>query len=144
MILKTIARALAITFGLAVGAFTSLFVLFALGMLWVGEAIRETAPGDPLIDLIAEPFGAALFIGAVGPTLSVLPALAAAVAGEILQIRSFTYYVLMGGLALAAIPLLITGDGGEYVVPSADYMTIFASAGFAGGLIYWLIAGRRA
>jgi hypothetical protein len=141
---KTLMRGLVIAFGFVLGAFSALLALFALGTYWAGDAIRQSAPGDPVIDLLAEPFAAVLFIGAVTPALTALPALVAAIAGEVLQIRSFTYYVVMGGLALAAIPLLVTGQSGEFVAPSADYMTIFASAGFAGGFVYWLIAGRGA
>jgi len=141
---KTLMRGVVIALGFLLAAFSALLALFALGTFWAGEAIRQSAPGDPVIDLLAEPFAAVLFIGAVTPALTALPGLAAAIAGEVLQIRSFTYYVVMGGLALAAIPLLVTGQGGEFVAPSADYMTIFASAGFAGGAVYWLIAGKGA
>ena len=144
MIGKTLKRGVVIAFGFLLAAFSALLALFALGTFWAGEAIRQSAPGDPVVDLLAEPFAAVLFIGAVTPALTALPGLAAAIAGEVLQIRSFTYYVVMGGLALAAIPLLVTGQSGEFVAPSADYMTIFASAGFAGGAVYWLIAGRGA
>ena len=144
MILKTLLRGVVIAVAFILAAFASLVTLFALGTFWAGDAIREAAPGDPLIDLLAEPFAAVLFIGAVTPALTALPGLAAAIVGEVLHIRSFTYYVLTGGLALAAIPLLVTGEGGAFVAPSADYMTIFASAGFVGGAVYWLIAGRGA
>jgi len=136
-------RGLAVLFGFVLAAFVALGVLFLLGTLWAGEALREAAPGDPMMDILAEPFAAVLFIGAVTPALTALPALAAIVLGEVLHIRSFLYYVVAGGLALAAIPLLVGGGEGG-ALPAADYMTIFASAGFAGGAVYWLIAGRGA
>jgi len=136
-------RGLAVVFGFVLAAFVALGVLFLLGTLWAGEALREAAPGDPMMDLLAEPFAAVLFIGAVTPALTALPGLVAAVVGEVLHIRSFIYYVVAGGLALAAIPLLV-GGGEAGALPSSDYMTIFASAGFAGGAVYWLIAGRGA
>ena len=62
------------------------------------------------------------------------------------------YYVLAGGAALLAVPLL-AGAPGEFAVAPADlmvalpagqYMTIFAAAGFVGGFVYWLLAGRNA
>lgn len=143
MIGRALLRGLAVLFGLLIGAFTALGVLFALGTLWAGEALREAAPGDPMMDVLAEPFAAVLFIGAVTPALTAIPGLVAAVIGEVLHIRSFIYYVVAGGLALAAIPLLV-GGGEAGGLPSSDYMTIFASAGFAGGAVYWLIAGRGA
>ena len=49
-------------------------------------------------------FGVVLFAGTVAPALNALPALLAVVAGEVLRIRSWTYYVLAGGASLAAIP----------------------------------------
>ena len=29
-------------------------------------------------------------------------------------------------------------------LPAHQYMTIFAAAGFVGGFVYWLLAGRNA
>jgi hypothetical protein len=51
------------------------------------------------------------------------------------------YYVLAGGVALAAIPVLAPT---EPSLPTGEYMTIFAAAGFVGGFVYWLLAGRNA
>ena len=66
-------------------------------------------------------------------------------AGEALRIRSWMYYVLAGGAAMAAIPVLASQRGGDLAaLPAGQYMTIFAAAGFAGGLVYWLLAGRNA
>jgi len=65
--------------------------------------------------------------------------------GEILRIRSWIYYVLAGGVSLAAIPLLVTPASADLpAVATSQYMTIFVAAGFVGGFIYWLFAGRRA
>jgi hypothetical protein len=53
--------------------------------------------------------------------------------------------VLAGGASLAAIPLLAgLNANGAPDAPAGEYMTIFATAGFAGGFIYWLLAGVRA
>ena len=51
-------------------------------------------------------FGIVLFAGTVTPALTIFPALAAIIAGEVLRIRSWMYYVLAGGASLVAIPLL--------------------------------------
>jgi hypothetical protein len=86
-----------------------------------------------------------LFAGTVGPALTALPALIAVVAGEVLRVRSWMYYVLAGGLSLAAIPILAAPETAELSSILASHaMTIFATAGFAGGLLYWLLAGARA
>ena len=76
------------------------------------------------------------------PALTALPALVAVVAGEVLRLRSWMYYVLAGGAALAVVPLLAAPQGADLTaIAASPYMTIFAAAGFAGGFIYWLLAG---
>jgi hypothetical protein len=86
-----------------------------------------------------------LFVGTVTPALTVLPAAIAAIAGEALRIRSWMYYVLAGGAAMAAIPVLASPPTHNLPsLPAGQYMTIFAAAGFVGGFVYWLLAGRNA
>ncbi|MGC1179484.1 MAG: hypothetical protein WA884_10805 [Methyloceanibacter sp.] len=124
----------------------ALGVLFALGALWVGDELRAAAPHDPMLRHGAAPvFGMVLFAGTVTPALTVLPALVAAVVGEALRLRSWMYYVLAGGAALAAVPMLASAPAVDMPgLPAGQYMTIFAAAGFAGGFVYWLLAGRGA
>lgn len=147
-----------VSFFVAVGV--ALAVLFALGSVWMGDELRAIAAEDPqfrafvlqdpvlqdpaLQRSVAMAFGAVAFIGTVGPALTALPAFAAAVIGEVLHLRSWMYYVLAGGAALAAIPVLTGAAAGTQTLPASEYMTIFATAGFAGGLIYWILAGRGA
>ena len=74
------------------------------------------------------------------------PALIAIILAEGFKLRSVVLYGVIGGaLALAAAYGL---DFGGYVTaPNADMMherEVFAAAGIAGGLVYWLFAGRRA
>ena len=90
-------------------------------------------------------FGFVLFAGTVAPALTALPALVAIIAGEALRIRSWMYYVLAGGAAVAAIPLLASADTSDLpCFHAGQYMAIFAAAGFVGGFAYWLLAGRNA
>jgi hypothetical protein len=146
MILKTILRAIWVACAFVIAAGVALAVLFALGSNWVGDQLRAAAPHDPILQQGAAPiFGMVMFAGAVAPALTALPALAAIIAGEVLRIRSWIYYVLAGGASLAAIPLLVpssTASAAEIV--TSHYMTIFLAAGFAGGFVYWLLAGARA
>ena len=107
MITRTILHALwaAIVFVFAVTV--ALGVLFMLGAAWVGDELRAAAPHDPMLRHgAASVFGMVLFVGTVTPALTVLPAAIAAIAGEALRIRSWMYYVLAGGAAMAAIPVL--------------------------------------
>ena len=146
MIIKTIFRMIwvAIALMLAVGA--ALAVLFALGAMWVGDELRAAAPHDPMLRHGADRiFGIVLFAGTVTPALTILPALAAVVVGEVLKIRSWMYYVLAGGASLVAIPLLASPRAEDLqALPASPYVPIFAAAGFVGGFVYWLLAGARA
>ena len=144
---RYVMRALLVVVAFCVAALVALAVLFALGALWVGDELRAAAPPqDPLFSHGgATVFGIVLFAAIVAPALTALPALLAVVAGEVLRLRTWIYYVLAGGASLAAIPLL-AGPPDEVLssIPAGEYMTIFATAGFAGGFIYWLLAGARA
>ena len=147
MIARYVLRGLVVVVAFALATLVALAVLFALGSMWVGDELRAAAPPhDPILSHGgATVFGIVLFAGTVTPALTALPALIAVVAGEVLRIRSWMYYVLAGGAALAAIPLLAgTSGAGGPSIPSGEYMTIFATAGFAGSFIYWLLAGARA
>ena len=145
MVLRTIFRMIWVVTAFGIAALVALAVLFALGAVWVGDELRTAAPNDPLLEHGAAIFGVVLFAGTVGPALTALPALVAVVAGEVLRLRSWMYYVLAGGAALAAIPILAAPQSTELAEVMASHaMTVFATAGFAGGLAYWLLAGARA
>ena len=147
MIGHVIWRTLVVVVAFCAAALVALAVLFGLGALWVGEELRAiSAPPDPVLaDEVAAVFGIMLFTTTVAPALTALPALLAVIAGEVLRLRSWLYYVLAGGASVVAIPLLAgAAANGPFESPYGAYMTIFATAGFAGGFIYWLLAGARA
>ena len=145
MILRTFFRMVWVVTAFIIAAAAALAVLLVLGAIWVGDELRAAAPHDPLLEQGAPIFGVVLFAGTVGPALTALPAIIAVVAGEVLRIRSWMYYVLAGGASLAAIPLLAAQESADLAQVIASHaMTVFAAAGFAGGFIYWLLAGARA
>jgi hypothetical protein len=145
VIARTIFRMLWVVTAFLVAAAVALAVLFALGAMWTGDELRAAAPNDPLLRNGAPIFGMVLFAGTVGPALNALPGVIAVVAGEVLRIKSWMYYVLAGGASLAAIPILAAPPGADLTaILASQYMTIFAAAGFAGGFVYWLLAGARA
>ncbi len=145
MIFRYVFRMLWVVTAFCIAAAASLAVLFALGALWAGSELRSAAPQDPMLQHAAPLFGMVLFAGTVAPALNALPALVAVVAGEVLRLRSWMYYVLAGGASLAAIPILTAQDRTDLsAIVASHYMPIFAAAGFAGGFIYWLLAGRQA
>ena len=146
MILRYAFRMIWVVVAFALAALVALVVLFALGAVWVGDELRAAAPNQPMIRHGgASALGFVLFAGTVTPALTALPALVAVVIGEIMPIRSWIYYVLAGGASLAAVPLLVAPAAADLpAVATSQYMTIFAAAGFAGGFLYWLLAGARA
>lgn len=145
MILRIVLRMVWVVTAYFIAAAAALAVLFTLGAVWAGDELRAAAPHDPLLKEGAPVFGAVLFAGTVGPALTGLPALIVVVVGEVLKIRSWMYYVPAGGAALAVIPILAAPRAADMAQVAASHsMTIFATAGFAGGFIYWLLAGARA
>jgi len=146
MITRTILHALWAVIVFVFAVTVALGVLFMLGAAWVGDELRAAAPHDPMLRHgAASVFGMVLFVGTVTPALTVLPAAIAAIVGEALRIRSWMYYVLAGGAAMAAIAVLASPRSGQLpALPTGQYMTIFAAAGFVGGFVYWLLAGRNA
>jgi hypothetical protein len=64
--------------------------------------------------------------------------------GEVARIRTGLYYIAAGGAALAAAPLLIEAQRMSSAGLPVFLWQVCATAGFAGGVVYWLIAGRKA
>jgi hypothetical protein len=129
------------------------FALIVAGMAaGVALAIGIVAPDWPTMD--SDPvervsffilaFFATSFVGAV----ATLPALVLIVFAEAARMRSFLYYGVAGaavGLASyfgsdVSSRLENTTD----VTPVGHALQLAAAAGIIGGVVYWLIAGRRA
>lgn len=147
MIWRFVIRVLAIGFGFAFAILAGIFVLFALGMNWAAAEVANNVgqSGDDITHVIDEGLGMFIFFVTVGQVLTLIPAISVALVGELARIRSAFYYIAAGGAAAAVMPFLLSGAGtateGGY---SVEYFAILATAGFAGGLVYWLVAGRKA
>lgn len=147
MIWPTIGRALAVLFGFLLAVLSGAIVLFLIGAQWAArEATSYLSENtDEMSLLINEGLGIFAFIFTVAPALTLLPAILAIVVGEIARIRSLLFYVLAGGAAAAVMPLISmpqqAAENASYTTP---YFTMLATAGFAAGFVYWLIAGRKA
>lgn len=65
---------------------------------------------------------------------------------ELFRWRSWLYHVALGGLAglYVAYRYPIGVANADAVQFAPQELTYFLAAGFAGGLVYWLVAGRRA
>jgi hypothetical protein len=81
----------------------------------------------------------------VASAMSLVPALLFVIIGEVARIRSLLYYMAAGGASLALAPVLSSYiELNALTVPQAGAWQIAATAGFFGGFVYWLIAGRKA
>jgi len=147
MIWPVIGRILAVVFGFLLAAVAGLITLFTLGAHWAAqEATTHTpAQADEMSRALNEGLGVIAFFMTVTPLLTLLPAMAVVAIGEVARMRSALYYVPASGAAAAIMPL-ISAPPEVAASPSysAEYFTIIATAGFAGGFVYWLIAGRNA
>ncbi|MES0383815.1 MAG: hypothetical protein ABUJ98_04395 [Hyphomicrobium sp.] len=142
MFWSTVGRFVVIPIALLIAALVSGFVLFTLGLERITGALQGNRSGDDVIVAMFDLTQQGLLL-ATGLTL--IPALVVVIVGEIARIRSAIYYVAGGGLALAAMPMLARmTDSGNVVIPETTVWQVFATAGFAGGFVYWLIAGRNA
>ncbi len=141
MIVQTIGRLIMVPLGFILGAAVAFMVLLSLGLERITHALSaqgfEAGGLELLFDL------ARGFMGLAG-VATIIPALAVAIVGEVARIRGVLYYVLGGGLALGLLPVLAR-LGGDIGLPNLSQLwPVFATAGFAGGFVYWLVAGRRA
>ncbi len=142
MILKTIGRLIWLPFAVLIAGIVSIFILVTLGQERLAHIL--SANGEELADLAVlarlAVDGLALAAG-----LTLIPALIFIIIAEVARIRAALYYILAGGAALLAIPILARfGQTSEFAAPSPEIWQVFAAAGFAGGFVYWLIAGRYA
>jgi hypothetical protein len=142
MFWKTLGRLFIVPLGFLLALALSAFVLVTLGLEKITHAMHGQDAGPEIVESTFDLFwqGSLLASGA-----SILPAIGVVIVGEVARIRSWLYYVIGGGLALAAIPLLARiNSSGVATLSEATVWQVFATAGFAGGLVYWIIAGRNA
>jgi len=143
MFWSTVWRMIVVPVSFIVAALFTAFVLVTLGMERATHAIHgknldETDSLFAIFDLVGQSV-------VLASGLTLLPAIALVLIGEISRIRSVLYYMLGGGAALISVPLITRfGESGDLVLPNPVVWQVFATAGFAGGFIYWLMAGRRA
>ncbi|MEM8974991.1 MAG: hypothetical protein AAGD43_23265 [Pseudomonadota bacterium] len=131
-------RLILVPLGFILATLVTIFVLVTLGSERITHAIQgqNDVPLTAAFELVGQ---AAVLTSA----LTIVPALALIIIGEVARIRSIIYYVVGGGLALVAIPALAqAGLGSQLQMPSAAVWQVFATSGFLGGFTYWLIAGR--
>lgn len=142
MVWRTIGRLVLIPVALLLSGLVAGLVLVTLGLERITQATQgRWQDGDSiggLYELVTQ--GHLLLSG-----LTLVPALAVVIVGEVARIRASLYYIFGGSLALVAIPLIARfGETSTLTLPSTVVWQVFATAGFAGGWVYWLLAGRNA
>jgi hypothetical protein len=139
--LRALGRIILLPIAFVLAAAVTLFVIFSLGQERVVQTLSARSgeiPFDAIFDIVAK----ALRFATV---YTLVPALLLIIVGEAARIRSALYYIVGGGIALAVVPLLV-GVGQATTAPefSAVAWQVLGTAGFAGGFVYWLLAGRTA
>jgi hypothetical protein len=138
---STVGRLVIVPVGILLAGIATGFVLLTLGLERLTAVLHERGTdGDVAVAFEVLDQGMLLTTG-----FTIIPALLLVIVGEIARIRSSLYYIVGGGAALAAMPLLArVGQSGGFVFPDETVLQVFAAAGFAGGFVYWLVAGRTA
>lgn len=139
--MRLIGRLILVPLGFVLGALIAGAVLATLGL----ERITQAMSGRDTPEAIIEWATLVLKGGLMASSFTILPALAVVLIGEIARIRGWLYYVAGGGLAMAAMPLAAGYVQAQQLsLPSTGVLQVLATAGFAGGYIYWMVAGRNA
>lgn len=142
MFWRALGRIILVPLGFALAALAATFVLLTLGMEQFTHAMHRR---ELDADTVTAMFDLATQAVALFSTITIIPAILLVIIGEVARIRSSLFYILGGGAVLAAWPLLSRlGTAAQDPTQLGVVWTVFATAGFTGGFVYWLIAGRRA
>ncbi len=139
--LRAVGRILVVPLAVVLAIAAALFVLVSVGQERVVTGLSGRRPSD--IGL-GDAFDLLKLVRGLFSLQTILPGLLLIIVGEVARIRSAMYYVLGGGAALAAVPLLARASQGGILETSPVVWQVFATAGFTAGFIYWLVAGRNA
>jgi len=139
---RALGRILLLPIAFVLASLASLFVILTLGHERIIHGIAARRPDEATIDAMFDLLRLGLSFASAQ---SLLPALLVVIGGEVARIRSVLYYVIGGGAALVVVPLLsrLSQPIGALDVSTAAFQ-VLAVGGFAGGFVYWLLAGRNA
>ena len=140
--MRAIGRILWLPFAFLLAAIVTAYVIISLGQERIVQAV--TGRGQDEVTLNAG-FDLMRLAYAFASVQTLLPALLLVIVGEVARIRSSLYYVIGGGATLAVVPLMARlGQPLTVLDLSPVVWQVLATAGFAGGFVYWLLAGRNA
>jgi hypothetical protein len=139
--MRALGRLIVLPFAFLLASLVALFVVFSLGQERVVQGVAARAPDEAVAGTALELLRLGLSFLSVQ---ALLPALLVVIVGEVARIRGMLYYVVGGGAALAVVPLLSRLQPISAPEVSMVVFQVLAVAGFAGGFVYWLLAGRNA
>jgi hypothetical protein len=141
MVLSTLGRLIMVPLAFLFAMLAASAVLLSLGLERV-TAVMTSNDGEEAIGTV---FGVLKYGWILSSGVTLLPPCLIILAGEIARVRSAIYYIAGGGISMVAVPLLARlGPQAASSGASIFSWQVFATAGFVGGFVYWLIAGRRA
>jgi hypothetical protein len=139
---RTLGRILWVPIAFVLSAAVALFVIVTLGHEKIVQAFAGRGPDEVTLNA---GFDLARLAWALFSVQTLLPALLLVIVGEVARIRGAMYYVIGGGAALAVVPLLSRFSQPLTALELSPVVwQVLATAGFAGGFAYWLLAGRNA
>jgi hypothetical protein len=140
--LRALGRVILLPIAFVLAALVTLYVILSLGQERLVQAATGRGPDEVTIGAGFDLLRLAYSFASVH---ALVPALLLAIVGEVARVRSAIYYVVGGGLALAIVPLLNRLDQPATALSLSPVVwQVLATAGFAGGFVYWLLAGRNA
>jgi hypothetical protein len=140
--IRALGRVILLPIAFLIAAGVTLFVILSLGQERIVQAMTgrgpDNLPAGAAVDLLS-------LAWALVSVQTIVPALLLVIVGEVARFRGAMYYVVGGGAALAIVPLLmrISNPAGILEVSPVVWQ-VLATAGFAGGFVYWALAGRNA
>jgi uncharacterized membrane protein YuzA (DUF378 family) len=137
---RLIGRLIVVPIGFILAGITAAIVVLFIAQEKLSVAMRDVG-GEQVLGFIEPLLKLAVSLFSVQTLL--LPLLLI-IAGEVARIRHVAYYVVGIGAAFALIPVMAKFGAEDGIGSLTAIWPIFATAGFAGGLMYWLVAGRRA
>jgi hypothetical protein len=141
--MRVVGRLLWLPFAMLAAALTTVAVIVVLGQERIVQAMAGREPEQVVVSAAFDVMGLLLALTSVQ---TLLPPLLLVIVGEVARLRSALYYIVGGGISIAIIPLLARlADPMQFMVGLSPIVwQVLATAGFAGGLVYWLLAGRNA
>jgi hypothetical protein len=140
--LRALWRVIVLPVAFALAAVVTLYVIVSLGQERIVQAATGRGPDEATIGAGLDLLALAMRFASI---YTLVPAVLLVIVGEVARIRSALYYVIGGGVALAIVPLLTRmGQPMTVLELSPVVWQVLATAGFAGGFVYWLLAGRNA